>query len=45
MALIAAEHIPQFEVLEYAWAEKEDVPSGTAWELTEKLGDVKNLGT
>lgn len=41
LALIAAEHIPQFEVLESAWAEKEDVPSGTARELAEKLGDVQ----
>ncbi len=41
LALIAAEHIPQFEVLECAWAEKEDVPSGTARELAEKLGDVQ----
>jgi len=41
LALIAAEHIPQFEVLEHAWAEKEDVPSGTARELAEKLGDVQ----
>lgn len=41
LALIAAEHIPQFEVLDYAWAEKEDVPSGTARELAEKLGDIR----
>ncbi len=41
LALIAAEHIPQFEVLEHAWAKKEDVPSGTARELAEKLGNVQ----
>ena len=41
LAMIAAEHIPQFEVLEHAWAEKEDVPSGTARELAEKLGNVQ----
>lgn len=41
LALVAAEHIPQFEVVEYAWAEKEDVPSGTARELAEKLGDIQ----
>jgi len=41
LALIAAEHISQFEVLEHAWAEKEDVPSGTARELAEKLGNVQ----
>ena len=41
LALIAARHIPQFEVLDFCWAEKEDVPSGTARELAEKLGDVQ----
>ncbi|MBC8269533.1 MAG: 4-hydroxy-tetrahydrodipicolinate reductase [Rhodospirillaceae bacterium] len=41
LALIAARHVPQFEVLDFAWAEKEDVPSGTARELAEKLGDVQ----
>lgn len=41
LALIAAEHVPQFEVLDFAWAEKEDVPSGTARELAEKLGDIR----
>ena len=41
LALIAAEHLPQFEVLDFAWAEKEDVPSGTARELAEKMGDVQ----
>ena len=41
LALIAAEHVSQFEVLDFAWAEKEDVPSGTARELAEKLGDVQ----
>jgi len=41
LALIAAEHVPEFEVLDFAWAEKEDVPSGTARELAEKLGDVR----
>jgi 4-hydroxy-tetrahydrodipicolinate reductase len=41
LALIAARHVPQFEVLDFAWAEKEDVPSGTARELAEKLGEVQ----
>jgi len=41
LALIAAQHVPQFEVLDFAWAEKEDVPSGTARELAEKLGDIQ----
>ncbi len=41
LALIAAEHVPEFEVLDYCWADKEDVPSGTARELAERLGDVR----
>lgn len=41
LALIAARHIPNFEVLDHAWADKEDVPSGTARELAERLGDVR----
>ncbi len=41
LALIAAEHIPEFEVLDYSWADKEDVPSGTARELAERLGEVR----
>jgi len=41
LALIAAEHVGQFEIIDHAWAEKEDVPSGTARELAEKLGDVR----
>lgn len=41
LALMAARHVPQFEVIDYCWAEKEDVPSGTARELAEKLGDVQ----
>jgi 4-hydroxy-tetrahydrodipicolinate reductase len=41
LALMAARHVPQFEVLDFASAGKEDVPSGTARELAEKLGDVQ----
>lgn len=41
LALIAARHVPQFEVLDYSWATKEDVPSGTARELAERLGQVQ----
>ncbi len=41
LALETARNVPQFEVLDYAWAEKEDVPSGTGRELAEKLGDVQ----
>jgi 4-hydroxy-tetrahydrodipicolinate reductase len=37
LARIAARHVPQWEVIEYAKAEKPDVPSGTARELAELL--------
>ena len=40
-ALLAARHLPQWEVIDYADAAKEDVPSGTARELAERLGDVR----
>lgn len=40
LALIAARHVPNFEILDYAGAAKPDVPSGTATELAEKLGAV-----
>lgn len=39
-SLIAARHIPQWEIIEYAKAEKPDAPSGTARELAELLSDV-----
>ena len=39
-ALLAARHLPQWEVIDYAGATKPDVPSGTARELAERLGDV-----
>lgn len=42
LALIAAEHIPQFEVLDYAWADKEDVPSGTPGNSPRSLAMYKN---
>jgi 4-hydroxy-tetrahydrodipicolinate reductase len=41
LARIAAQHIPQWEVIEYGKAEKPDVPSGTARELAEVLGTVR----
>ena len=41
LALIAAGHIPQWEVIDYASSGKEDVPSGTARELAEKLASVR----
>jgi 4-hydroxy-tetrahydrodipicolinate reductase len=40
-ALLAARHLPQWEVLDYASAAKPDVPSGTARELAERLGAVR----
>jgi len=40
-ALLAARHLPQWEVVDYASATKPDVPSGTARELAERLGAVR----
>ena len=40
-ALIAARHLSHWEVIDYASAQKPDVPSGTARELAERLGDVR----
>jgi 4-hydroxy-tetrahydrodipicolinate reductase len=40
-ALLAARHLPQWEVIDYASATKQDVPSGTARELAERLGEVR----
>jgi 4-hydroxy-tetrahydrodipicolinate reductase len=40
-ALLAARHLPQWEVIDYASATKPDAPSGTARELAERLGDVR----
>ena len=40
-ALLAARHLPQWEVIDYASAAKEDVPSGTARELAERLGEIR----
>ena len=39
-ALLAARHLPSWEVIDYASAGKPDVPSGTARELAEKLSAV-----
>src|SRR4051812_31872303 len=39
-ALLAAKHLPSWEVIDYAQAEKPDAPSGTARELAEALGEV-----
>jgi 4-hydroxy-tetrahydrodipicolinate reductase len=40
-ATIAAAHVPQWEILDYASFGKPDVPSGTARELAERLGAVR----
>jgi len=40
-ALLAARHLPQWEVIDYASADKPDVPSGTSRELAERLGEVR----
>ena len=40
-ALLAARHLPSWEVIDYADAAKEDVPSGTSRELAERLGEVR----
>ena len=40
-ALQAAEHIPNWTILEYCKATKPDVPSGTARELAELMGEVR----
>ena len=39
-ALLAARHLPAWEVVDYASATKPDVPSGTAREMAERLGEV-----
>jgi 4-hydroxy-tetrahydrodipicolinate reductase len=39
-ALMAAKHLPSWEVIDYAHAEKPDAPSGTTRELAEALGEV-----
>jgi 4-hydroxy-tetrahydrodipicolinate reductase len=39
-SLLAAKHLPTWEVIDYASAEKPDAPSGTTLELAEALGDV-----
>ena len=40
-ALLAARHLPQWEVIDYASAAKPDVPSGTARELAERMAAVR----
>jgi 4-hydroxy-tetrahydrodipicolinate reductase len=40
-ALLAARHLPSWEVIDYASATKPDAPSGTAREIAERLGRVR----
>jgi 4-hydroxy-tetrahydrodipicolinate reductase len=40
-ALIAARHLPSWEIIDYAHAEKPDAPSGTTRELAEALAGVR----
>ncbi len=44
-ALMAARHVPDVEVIDYASAKKPDVPSGTARELAERLSAVRQEAT
>jgi 4-hydroxy-tetrahydrodipicolinate reductase len=37
---VAARHIPHWEIIDYAHGSKPDVPSGTANEMAEFLGDI-----
>jgi 4-hydroxy-tetrahydrodipicolinate reductase len=39
-ALLAAQYLPSWEVIDYAHADKPDAPSGTTRELAEELGKV-----
>jgi 4-hydroxy-tetrahydrodipicolinate reductase len=41
-ALIAARHMPSWEVIDYAAANKPDAPSGTARELVHRLAKVRS---
>lgn len=40
LAVVAAEHLPSWEILDFAAPMKLDAPSGTATELAERLGEV-----
>jgi 4-hydroxy-tetrahydrodipicolinate reductase len=40
-ALLAAQHVPDYEIIDYAKYSKPDVPSGTARELAERLGQIR----
>lgn len=40
-ALLAAAHVPDYEIIDYAKSTKPDAPSGTARELAERLGAIQ----
>ena len=40
-ALFAARHLPSWEIIDYAHADKPDAPSGTTIELAEKLAAIR----
>lgn len=44
-ALMAARYVADVEILDYASASKPDVPSGTARELAERLGEIRQQAT
>jgi 4-hydroxy-tetrahydrodipicolinate reductase len=39
--LLAAKHLPSWEIIDYASASKPDAPSGTSRELAERLAEIK----
>jgi 4-hydroxy-tetrahydrodipicolinate reductase len=41
-ALLAAKHLPSWEIVDYASATKPDAPSGTARELAERLAEIRS---
>jgi 4-hydroxy-tetrahydrodipicolinate reductase len=40
-ALVAARHLPNWEIIDYASETKPDVPSGTSRELAERLSEIR----
>jgi 4-hydroxy-tetrahydrodipicolinate reductase len=44
-ALEAARYVPDVEIIDYAPAQKADTPSGTARELAEMLGEIRQAAT
>jgi 4-hydroxy-tetrahydrodipicolinate reductase len=40
-ALLAAKHLPQWEIIDYASATKPDVPSGTSREMAERMAAIR----